>query len=326
MLDFLHHLLLPRESNNHRARLLHIQPLFFLIVLLSLMTFLTPVIERKYPEILGITANISVTDLVSLTNQKRAEHGLSALNLDSQLSTAAVNKANDMISKNYWSHNAPDGTTPWVFIKEAGYDYLYAGENLARGFTSAGEAVEAWMASTGHKENILSPKYKDVGFAIVTGTLTGDETVLIVQEFGERINGSSGVGSSQAAVNPTNVSEPTNIPQPTFIAQVILPTNTIIPTQVPTPTPLSTIPTIATNPKNEIFIASVNKEPVIDKENVTKNVAFIVALFFTILFIIDVLIIERKKIIRIVSHSVDHIIFLTLILIAIILFSNGFIL
>lgn len=328
MLDYLHHLFFPRESNNHRARILHIEPLFFLIILLSLMHFFTPVIERKYPDILGITANISVSDLVNLTNQKRIDAGLSPLSLDSQLSTAAMNKANDMLAKNYWAHNAPDGTTPWIFIKSAGYDYLYAGENLARGFTNASEAVDAWMASPGHKENILSPKYKDVGFAIVTGTLTGDETILIVQEFGDRINGTLNVGAAQTTINPTITSYPTNSPAPTFVAQLALPSATSVPTSIPTPTDTPT-PTITqllprpSIPENSIFIAAINKKPVIDKQTMSKNIALLIGLFFILLFIIDILIIERKKIIRLVSHSTDHIIFLTIILLTVLLFSNG---
>ncbi len=322
MLDFLHHLLFPRESNNHRARLLHLQPLFILVILIALMSYLTPRIERSYPDILGITANISISDLVNLTNQQRTAAGVNPLSLDSQLSAAAMNKANHMLENNYWAHNAPDGTTPWVFIKAAGYEYLYAGENLARGFTTAHEAMAAWMASPGHKENILSPRYKDVGFAVVTGSLTGDETVLIVQEFGERLNSSSNIGSSQAekVLLPTTI-PPTDIPQPTFIAQAILPTSSPIPTLTTIPTPTSPMPTL-----NNIFIASVRREPIINKDNATKNIALVVAIFFIFLFIVDLIITERRKIIRFVSHSADHIIFLTVIIIAIILYSRGLIL
>ena len=68
-----------------------------------------------------------------------------------------------MFSKNYWAHFAPDGSTsPWDFIHQSGYNYIFAGENLAKGFTDANSVVAAWMNSPSHRENILSNKYKDV--------------------------------------------------------------------------------------------------------------------------------------------------------------------
>lgn len=118
------------------------------------------------------------------TNDQRRANNLPPLNLNSQLNTAAENKAADMFAKNYWAHVSPDGTTPWYFIKGSGYSYVYAGENLARGFTTAGEVVDAWMASPDHRENELSPNYQDVGFAVKTGKLLGEDTTLIVEEFG----------------------------------------------------------------------------------------------------------------------------------------------
>ena len=93
-----------------------------------------------------------------------------------------------MFEKDYWAHNSPDGTTPWFFIKQAGYDYVFAGENLARGFVNSEDAVNAWMASTDHRDNLLSSNFKDVGFAVKSGTLNGEDTFLIVQEFGNKTN------------------------------------------------------------------------------------------------------------------------------------------
>jgi hypothetical protein len=135
---------------------------------------------------LGAIADISINELLTFTNQKRQENGLPSLSSNSQLEAAAMKKAEDMFAKNYWAHNAPDGTTPWFFIKEAGYNYVYAGENLARGFNSANDVVNAWMASPSHRANLLSKNYKDVGFAVKSGTLNGENTFLVVQEFGSK--------------------------------------------------------------------------------------------------------------------------------------------
>src|SRR5204863_2082531 len=114
----------------------------------------------------------------------RRQNGAGDLTISNELSRAASDKASDMFAKNYWAHNAPDGTTPWVFIKSSGYEYIYAGENLARGFTTSQSVVDAWMASPEHKENMLSKNYKNVGFAVATGNLNGEDTVLVVEMLG----------------------------------------------------------------------------------------------------------------------------------------------
>lgn len=102
-------------------------------------------VRTNYPSVLGTYSNISQEALLSMTNQKRQEVGLSPLNLNGSLSQAAAGKASDMFTKDYWAHVSPDGTSPWVFIKASGYNYIYAGENLARGFTTPTDVVNAWM-------------------------------------------------------------------------------------------------------------------------------------------------------------------------------------
>ena len=178
------HLFLPQRSNNYRSKLLHHHILLFFIAILFVGSFVSVHIKRNYPEVLGISTNITSEQLLLLVNEKRQQSGLLPLKSDPSLSVAAQKKAEDMFADNYWAHVSPSGTTPWFFIKGAGYEYVYAGENLAKGFTSAEEAVDAWMASPQHRENALSPNYQDVGFAVKTGKLQGEDTVLIVQEFG----------------------------------------------------------------------------------------------------------------------------------------------
>ncbi len=183
-MDFLAHLFLPRRSNNYRSKLLHNHILLFFIATLFIGSFIFVQVKQTYPQILGISTDITNEQLLLLVNEKRQQNGQQPLKLDPFLNVAAEKKAEDMLVNNYWAHISPNGTTPWVFIKGAGYNYIYAGENLAKGFTSAEEAVDAWMASPKHRENALSSNYEDVGFAVKIGKLNGEETVLIVQEFG----------------------------------------------------------------------------------------------------------------------------------------------
>jgi hypothetical protein len=135
---------------------------------------------------LGFATDVSVEKIFQIVNQERQKEGLAPLNFSQELSQAATRKASDMFEKNYWAHISPNGTTPWKFILEADYDYLYAGENLAKDFNYSEDIVEAWMKSPTHRANILKKEYSDLGLAVINGRLNGAETTLIVQEFGSR--------------------------------------------------------------------------------------------------------------------------------------------
>lgn len=186
ILRFLRHCFLPHESNNQKAKLLHSSSLFLISLLLFSYQLTLYLIPKTGVKVLGYAVNISVDEVVRLTNDKRVQAGLAPLTVNPELVAAAKSKGADMIARDYWAHVAPDGTEPWKFISDAGYKYRYAGENLARDFSTASSAVEAWMASPSHKENLLSPKYKEIGIAVVEGDLAGTDATIIVQMFGTK--------------------------------------------------------------------------------------------------------------------------------------------
>src|SRR3972149_811846 len=189
MFRFLKHLFIPHEKNNHRSKVLHNSSLASIFSIFLILNFTWYFISSVRPDILGVSYSVSESELLIQVNEERAKRGLAPLTLNPQLSDAARRKAADMLEKNYWAHFAPDGSTsPWGFIRAAGYNYVHAGENLARGFTDSSAVVTAWMASQSHRDNILAYKYRDVGFAIVPGTLNGEETVLIVEMFGSSVS------------------------------------------------------------------------------------------------------------------------------------------
>ncbi len=313
MIEFLRHLLLPHESNNHRAKILHIDSILIVITLLVFSSFLLSSIQSKYPEVLGISYNITPADLLNQTNKVRQENGLSALALDSALSQAASQKAADMFAKDYWAHVAPDGATPWGFIKNSGYVYLYAGENLARGFSNTSDIVNAWMASPSHRDNMLSSNYDDVGFAISTGSLTGSDTVLVVEMFGRKYGAEVEVSSTIPSPTVTVASEATPI------LSELNPTQPIayIVTNTPVPSPAE---------QSQKLVASIQQQPLIDKNEFTKNMIVIVLIVLIVILTIDAIIVEKKKIIRVVSHNLDHIIYLIIILLTILIIGKGLVL
>lgn len=123
--------------------------------------------------------------LILLTNKERQKAGLPALGNNDVLDSIALTKIQDMFSKQYFEHISPSGENAGDFAAKAGYDYFIIGENLASGgFKSAESIIEAWMASQGHRENILNPKYREMGAAALSGTFDGKATLLAVQIFG----------------------------------------------------------------------------------------------------------------------------------------------
>lgn len=316
MLETLSHFLLPKDSNNHRAKILHHPSLLLLVLFFFVTPFFFQVTERHTQGVLGISYSITPEELLFFTNVKRQENGLPVLQMDSQLAQAAAQKANHMFAHNYWAHVAPDGTTPWYFIKGSGYEYVYAGENLARGYTTANDVVNAWMASPSHRENMLSGNYTEIGFAIVPGTLTGDETVLVVEMFGSRTR-----SVAQSSVVPD---QPAPTPSPTVapvrqVARIAFPTAT--PTLTPTPIITSTPTPFVTQPP--VRVAAIQNEPLINKPVLQRNIALAVVIGLLVIFILDILLIQRRNIVRLLSHNLDHIIFFGMLLIVIILVTSG---
>ncbi|HEU4715853.1 MAG TPA: CAP domain-containing protein, partial [Candidatus Saccharimonadales bacterium] len=153
--------------------------------------------------VLGVNQPISAEELLTLTNQRRAEAGLTSVKANAELSKAAFMKANDMFEHQYWAHTSPSGVTPWQWFDKAGYNYAYAGENLAKDFGSASSVMTAWMGSTDHRANILNEHYTQVGFAVVDGTLDGRPTVLVVALYGEPVRALAGAAAAQPTPTTT---------------------------------------------------------------------------------------------------------------------------
>lgn len=184
---FKHHFL-PCPINKRRATLLHHNFFLFYSGIFLFFILIINASKTLAPGVLGYASDIKVSELLKKTNEYRIKNGKKELVLNEKLSKAAVDKAKFMFDKNFWAHTSPDGTEPWYFVLNQGYDYAYAGENLARNFNSSGEVVNAWINSPSHKENLISENYDEVGYGVVNGVLDGYETTLVVQFFGKPRN------------------------------------------------------------------------------------------------------------------------------------------
>jgi len=122
---------------------------------------------------LAASAAITPADVVDAMNARRAEAGLAPLREDARLDKAAEDRIRDMEELGYWSHIAPDGRPPFMWLRLRNYDYRAAGENLAAGFDTTDVMVQSWMESDGHRANILSTTFQDCGIAIIEGSTKG---------------------------------------------------------------------------------------------------------------------------------------------------------
>jgi len=189
LVDSIHHLFIPRHTNNFRSKLLHHDFLTIYLAFALILTASVTHIQNTSGSILGYATDISPQKLFELTNQERQNAGLNPLEYNEKLANAAKKKAENMFEKDYWAHYGPSGETPWEFILSAGYQYEFAGENLAKNFLFSDGVVKAWMDSPTHRENIMRKEYTDVGFAVVNGVINGEETTLVVQMFGKPLYG-----------------------------------------------------------------------------------------------------------------------------------------
>lgn len=127
-------------------------------------------------------------EIIDLVNQARKEKNLKELKKNDKLSQSAQAKALDMKNKNYFQHVSPEGVQPWFFAEKEKYQYKFFGENLAEGFFSANEVHLAWMNSEGHRKNILSENFSEIGVGIVDFEQNGMKSYLIVQHFGTQLS------------------------------------------------------------------------------------------------------------------------------------------
>ena len=111
-------------------------------------------------------------EVFNLINQQRANNGLPALKIDNELQRVARIKAQDMVDKNYFSHNSPTYGSPFDMMKSFKISYKTAGENIA-GNNNNSAAVTAWMNSPGHKANILNSSFNYTGVGVVNGSKYG---------------------------------------------------------------------------------------------------------------------------------------------------------
>lgn len=228
----------PHPGNEHKPHLLRWEATFFILggVLLIEVVFLLQVLFVFPTNFLAI---ILPDVIVDITNVNREANAAGTLAENPVLQGAAQKKAEDMATKGYFAHYAPDGTSPWYWFKLMGYAYSYAGENLAVNFVDSRDVVDAWMNSPKHRENIVNANYTEIGIGIAEGMYQGQRAVFVVQFFGRPAANTGGatkpapvaVPVSQATTTEQVAGATSSVPSPKP------PVVAVKPTPKPTPTP-----------------------------------------------------------------------------------------
>jgi uncharacterized protein YkwD len=104
-----------------------------------------------------------VVNFTNLTNAARANAGCGELKWQAEAAAVAKAHSSDMIQRQFFSHSNPDGKSPFDRLAEAGVGYRAAAENILYGEATASRALELWLNSPGHRENLLNCSFTHHG-------------------------------------------------------------------------------------------------------------------------------------------------------------------
>lgn len=286
------HLFLPHSDTHAKAHLISPVGIFVWIAMFIIIQVSLNLVNTVSPGVLGVSSSIDHKEVIRLVNIEREKNGLGPLRENDNLNVAAYKKGQNMFEEQYWAHYSPSGKDPWGFITGSGYKYSYAGENLARNFSNANDAVVAWMNSPTHRDNILNSKYEDIGISVVQGTLNGEQTTIIVQEFGTQV---SYTASNPFAKLIADKGAPSVLAEAEASEASL--SGTIEETPVPIAAPVNYIPpssgeSLPSNPINTF--------------QVYRTVGFGIIGVLAVLLFVDLLVMRKRGIFRPVGHHIAH--------------------
>lgn len=182
-MDFIKNLIWPREQNRYSPLLTKSTT----ILAFAVVVFLSNIVMGRLHIARG-AGQVDANEIVQLHNRERQAIGLNPLSINTLLNKSAQAKADAMLASDCWSHYCPEGKSPWDFFDDAGYIYIYAGENLAQGFYDNESVMQAWMNSPTHKENVIKDDFTEIGIGIAYGTFQGvANNIVIAVHFGTRL-------------------------------------------------------------------------------------------------------------------------------------------
>ncbi len=177
----------PHEKNNYHPHVLHKKRVVLygalglgIKALVIAFVLSVPLSAYMAPDVLRDQAK----KIVLLVNELRLQKGAQALEVVPALTSSSQAKADDMAKNHYFSHTSPDGKTVASLELKYGYDYEFAGENLAMGFNSPKEVVDAWKKSATHYANLVDTDFNNTGIGVKSGEYDGVTTAFVAMHFG----------------------------------------------------------------------------------------------------------------------------------------------
>jgi uncharacterized protein YkwD len=150
---------------------------------IAVRIYLNTSLPHSVEQIAGVSSE--ETRILDLVNVERAKAGRAALKLSGRLAVAARGHSYDMALRHYFSHSSADGVSPEQRIRGSGIDYSEIGENIyMEDYPDHGRlaerALEGWLASPGHRKNMLSPVFNETGVGLARAA---DGTTYVTQDF-----------------------------------------------------------------------------------------------------------------------------------------------
>ncbi len=200
---------IPHEGNDHQPHMLRRETILFIGVMVLAIEVVFVFRSFGIISMDKLTALILPNSLVDETNAARVSDDLSSLKPSALLEAAARDKANDMAKNGYFAHTSPTGITPWYWFEKVGYNFEYAGENLAINFIDSKDVMNAWMNSPEHRANILDSHFTQIGIATAEGTYEGRPATFVVQLFGTPapLAASASPAAAVASAKPSVISQ-----------------------------------------------------------------------------------------------------------------------
>lgn len=218
--------LVPTKENGYWPRVLQRVAMVGMLGLVLLSFLATNLQALLWQSSSWLVGAILPAVVVEETNEARAKADLDPVSRSETLDRAATLKAEHMAKNGYFAHYSPEGISPWHWFSEAGYQYAYAGENLAVHFTDSEEVVEAWLDSPTHRANIENQNYREIGIGTAKGSFEGQNTVFVVQLFGTPARGvaatpqraSDALGTREVAMAPIEENPLPEVPEDEAVA------------------------------------------------------------------------------------------------------------
>ncbi|MEK7140395.1 MAG: CAP domain-containing protein [Patescibacteria group bacterium] len=281
----------PHAENNFKPHFLRHESflLFFSLIIVIELGFLVQVFIVF--DKTGFLASVLPGVLTSITNEERVENNVGLLTENDLLNKAAQLKAEDMAAKGYFAHTSPEGRTPWYWLEQVGYKYVYAGENLAVNFFESEDVSQAWMNSPTHRANIVKANYQEIGIGVANGTFEGRNTVFVAQFFGTPFAMAAPVQTPSA---PTpGVTQPKPAPSPVITPAPITPPITPVATEI-LGEETTDAKVIQTNETSKESGLKLSLEKTLTSPRQSVNYAYAIIAFFSVLAVFLVVFIRSE--------------------------------